>query len=231
MIVVLLALTGLALNHENDLDFVKGTVRSETVLNLYGLEPQGAWVHFSEGPHSCASLEHRIYLDGAVLTTTEKPLIGVIHFQHFLALATSDRLLLLDAMPHGDPPQILDQMDSASLPGTLSRIGRGEAEALVVETERGAFVADANLLKWQPHSAESVVWSEASEPTAEQRSAILAAFRGEGLPRARVIADLHSGRIFGRYGPLLMDASAVILLLLVATGIMGSGLGRRRRGD
>ena len=59
---------------------------------------------------------------------------------------------------------------------------------------------------------------------------ILGEYRGRGLPLIRVLSDLHSGRIFGRYGTWLMDASAVILLLLVATGILGSGLGRRRGG-
>ena len=232
---ILLALTGLALNHEEDFEFLKGTVRLDAILNLYGLEPQGEWVHYQAGPHGCTSLERGIYLDGRYLTATETPLIGVVRFQRFLAVASPNRLLLVDSAPttKDGRPQIVDQMDSASLPGELLRLGRDKRQQLIVETIDGSFRAGDDLLEWHlvgnVETAE-VAWSEATEPTADQRAKVLREFRGEGLPRSRVMADLHSGRIFGRFGPAVMDASAVILLLLVITGIMGSGLGRRRTG-
>ncbi|MFB0979044.1 MAG: hypothetical protein QMC73_15395, partial [Myxococcota bacterium] len=159
-------------------------------------------------------------------------------FQHFLAFASPNRLLLVDSAPtlEGGRPQIVDQMDSASLPGELLRVGRDKRQQLIVETNDGSFRAGDDLLEWHlvdnvdnVETAE-VAWSEATEPTADQRAKVLREFRGEGLPRSRVMADLHSGRIFGRFGPAVMDVSAVILLLLVITGIMGSGLGRRRTG-
>lgn len=232
VVVILLALTGLALNHDEDFEFLKGTVRWEAVLNLYGLEPDGDWLHFEAGPHSCASVERGVYLDGRYLTATETPLVGVVLFQRFVAIASADRLLLVDPEPAeaGELPVIIDQMDSASLPGAIIRVGRDTRQQLVVETGAGRFRASDDLLDWHSLEGSDVAWSEASEPDANQRAEILREFRGEGLPRSRVIADLHSGRIFGRFGPLLMDASAVILLLLVITGIMGSGLGRRRTG-
>ena len=34
----------------------------------------------------------------------------------------------------------------------------------------------------------------------------------------RVLLDLHSGRIFGRAGPLVMDAAAVLFIALALTG-------------
>ena len=219
---ILLAVTGLAMNHEEDLEFLKGTVRWEAVLDLYGLEPEEGWIHFQAGQYSCASLERGIYVDGHYLTATESPLVGVVRYQR----------LLVDSEPtlEGDRPQIVDQLDSASLPGALLRVGRDARQQLIVETDAGHFRAGDDLLEWHNLDAVDVDWSETSDPSADQRAAILREYRGEGLPLTRVVADLHSGRIFGRYGPLLMDASAVVLLLLVVTGIMGSGFGRRRRG-
>ncbi len=243
-VVIVLALTGLAMNHEEDLDFLEGTVRWEPLLDWYGLAPEGGLVYFAADPHSGASLERGIYLNGRYLVATETPLVGVIRFQRFLAFAARDRLLLVDPkavdpVPFvikdsieestGQRARILDQMDSASLPGLLTRVGRSSDEELVVATDAGSYKADADLLSWSPIDSTTVEWSVQSSPPQELRSAILREFRGEGLPRTRVIADLHSGRILGDYGPWLMDGSAVILLLLVATGIAGSGLGRRRR--
>jgi len=246
-VVLVLALTGLAMNHEEDREFLKGTVRWEPLLDWYGLAPEGELVYFAAGPHNGASLERGIYLNGRYLVATDTPLVGVIRFQRFLALATPERLLLVDPNVVGTTPsiihessdessnesndgraRILDQMDSASLPGLLTRVGRSSDEALVVDTDGGSFKADADLLSWSATDSTGVDWSVASSPPEELRGAILREFRGEGLPRTRVIADLHSGRILGDYGPWLMDGSALILLLLVATGIAGSGLGRRR---
>jgi hypothetical protein len=247
-VVVVLALTGLAMNHEEDLEFLKGTVRWEPLLDWYGLAPEGELLYFAADPHSGASLERGIYLNGRYLVTSETPLVGVTRFQRFLALATRDRLLLVDpelvdpevvnpspSITHesthessGGRAQILDQMDSASLPGPLTRVGRSSDEELVVDTDSGSYKADADLLSWSATELTAVDWSVASSPPKELRGAILREFRGEGLPRTRVIADLHSGRILGDYGPWLMDGSALIFLLLVASGIVGSGLGRRR---
>ena len=241
--VLVLALTGLAMNHEEDLEFLKGTVRWEPLLDWYGLAPEGELLYFAADPHNGASLERGIYLNGRYLVATETPLVGVIRFQRFLALATPERLLLVDPEvvdptpsitresgdeSSGGRARILDQMDSASLPGLLTRVGRNSDEALVVDTDRGSYKADADLLSWSATDSTAVDWSVASSAPKELRLAILREFRGEGLPRTRVIADLHSGRILGDYGPWLMDGSAVIFLLLVASGIAGSGLGRRR---
>jgi hypothetical protein len=230
VVVVVLALTGIAMNHGDDFEFLQGPVRWEPVLDWYGLAPEGELVHFSAGPHSGASLERGIYLDGRYLMATQSSLVGVIRFRSSLAFATRDRLILVDPAPAGadERARILDQMGSASLPGLLTRVGLSRDLELVVETDAGSYKADADLLHWEPADPATVTWSAASPPSEALRTRILREYRGEGLPRTRVIADLHSGRIFGRYGPWLMDGSAVILLLLVATGIARSSLGRRR---
>lgn len=234
VVVVLLALTGLALNHDEDFDFLKGSVHWEPLLSWYGLVPKGELVHFSAGDHNGASLEGGLYLDGRYLAPTESHLIGIVRYQHFLAMATRDRLLLVkpEASESVAGAQIFDQMDSASLPGPLTRVGRSRNQELWVAVDDVSFKADADLLNWEASERSSVptdvAWSTATPAPGPLRANILSEYRGHGLPLIRVLADLHSGRIFGRHGPWLMDASAVVLLLLVLTGIMGSGLGRRK---
>jgi len=230
-VVVVLAATGLLLNHVDDLAWMKGRVHQEAVLDWYGVAPEGEIVHFSAGRFHGASLDQGLYLDGRLVAAAESPLIGVVVFRRFLVLGMERRLIVVDPALGLDSEhdRIVDQMDSASLPGALRRVGLTEAGQLAVESQGGVHVADADLLGWREVGAAPVVaWSVASTPPARERDAILRAYRGAGLPRTRVIADLHSGRIFGRYGPALVDASAVLLVLLVVTGIMGSGLGRRR---
>ncbi len=230
-IVVILASTGIAMNHEDDIDYLKGSVRWEPLLDWYGVAPKGDLIQFTSDGHSGASLERGIYLDGRYLTATESPLVGVVRFQRFLALAARDRLWLVDPAPSltAEPVRILDQLDSASLPVPLTRLGRSRNEELVVGTGSGDYKTDADLLNWEPAGSVAVTWSTASPASEELRKAVLREFRGDGLPRKRVLADLHSGRIIGGRGPWLIDAFAVILLLLAVTGLVSAGLGRGRR--
>jgi uncharacterized iron-regulated membrane protein len=45
------------------------------------------------------------------------------------------------------------------------------------------------------------------------------AWRGTGLSLERVLLDLHSGRILGEAGVWLVDAAALLFLLLAGSGV------------
>ena len=47
-----------------------------------------------------------------------------------------------------------------------------------------------------------------------------AQYRGRGLTVERVLADVHSGRIFARAGTLIMDAVAVFMIVLSLSGFV-----------
>ncbi len=53
---------------------------------------------------------------------------------------------------------------------------------------------------------------------------------GRWLSAERILLDVHSGRILGRYGPWLMDGAAILLLILAATGLIGWFRGRGGNG-
>ena len=216
LIVALLAVTGILLNHAEEIPLLERPVRSELLLNWYGLSPDGELVSFAAGRHWAVGLERGIYLDARHVAASEAPLIGAAALDDFLVLATRDSLLLVTADGEAN---LIDRLQSESLPGELQRIGRGADGQLRVQAAGGIHRADRDLLSWGgADPSEPVRWSAAAELPPEQRRAVLASFRGEGLPLGRVIADLHSGRILGSFGSLFMDGAALVLLLLTGTG-------------
>jgi len=225
LIVALLAVTGLLLNHAEHLAFLERPVRSELLLDWYGLSPEGEPASFRAGQSWAVGLERGLYVDAHYVAASEATLIGAAKFDDFLVLATRDSLLLVTA---SGPANLVDRLQLESLPGELRRVGLGADGRLRVEAADGIYRADRDLLNWQAvDPSEPVRWSAAAELPPEQHRAVLASFRGDGLPLSRVIADLHSGRILGSSGYLLMDGAALVLLLLTGTGFYNW---RRTRG-
>ena len=75
------------------------------------------------------------------------------------------------------------------------------------------------MLEWSRAENPEVSWSEATPVPAGLEESLQAAYRGAGLPVERVLLDLHSGRILGRAGIYLVDAAAVLFLLLAMSGV------------
>ncbi|NOY67433.1 MAG: hypothetical protein GXP13_08495 [Gammaproteobacteria bacterium] len=58
--------------------------------------------------------------------------------------------------------------------------------------------------------------SDLSEKQTEQYARL---YRGNGLPTEHVILDLHNGRLFGHWGPIVMNIVAITLVFLTLSGI------------
>ena len=113
--------------------------------------------------------------------------------------------------------QLIDKLSDAELPGKPIRQLGLAGDKLVLATVRGHF-SSSDALTWQPHDGEQPTWSSLQAlPNAELKE-VKQAF-APSLPLERIILDLHSGRIFGRYGPLLMDLAAIVLVVLSLSGV------------
>ena len=115
--------------------------------------------------------------------------------------------------------EIIERLTPESLPGQLRRIGVLDDERLAVATDQGMYVADQDLIEWQPTTREPS-WSLPAEAPAQIREQLMLAERGAGLTVERVMLDLHSGRLFGAWGPWVFDLAAIIFIVMAITGII-----------
>jgi len=232
-LVMVLALTGLALNHSPALGLDRQPVRSPWLLAWYGMAPPEEITAFRAGRLWLAELDGRLYVDHGRLEAVRDGeegglrLLGAVEGPRGLVVAATARRLLL-LTPEGE---LVEGLDEASLPGPVRRLGVDGAGRVVLETPAGSFRADEELLNWEPvgepaDGATAVRWAEPRRLPPPLRRELLARWVPE-LTLERVLLDLHSGRILGAHGELVMDAAAVLLLLLALTGL-GHWLLRRR---
>ena len=224
-LVAVLAITGLLLNHGDRLGLDRIRVVTGWVVDWYGLTPVDDPVHFRAGEHWVSWIDGAVYANGRRVGDARGTARGAVALDSLVAMATSEALVIFT----GDG-ELVERLGTSFLPGAIARVGTaGSQDRIVIRTQEVQFASDSDLLTWSPFEDE-VIWSQTGTPTEAVLNVQLAAYRGQGLPLSRVLLDLHSGRLFGSAGAAVMDAAAIFLLVLVATGIVNwAGFRRPRR--
>ncbi len=206
-----LIVTGLALNHTDQLGLAHRSIQSASLARWYGLPPPQLLAVVKADGEFIATPNIWIYRNQRLPGGGGK-VSGVVRTPTMLAVATAQSLNLFT--PTGER---IDTLRGTALPGfpitALGQLG----DHLIVQTPQGDF-SSADGLDWQQTTSDGTVWSQNLPPdpkTVARASEQLA----PALPLERIMLDLHSGRLLGPYGPLFIDAAALILLVLSLSGI------------
>ena len=216
LLVLVLSITGIALNHTERLRLDERHVRWGWLLDWYGIEIPRDAVSFPLEPGRISLLGDRLYLDTKLLPGLFGELSGAVGLNGMVAAVVDGDVLLLTRS--GD---IVDRLGGENgVPSGIDAVGRSEADPIALRAGGDVFTTDEDLLVWSRSGtlASGVSWAMARPLDEDTLAAIRNDYRGRILPIERVLLDLHSGRIFGTLGPYLMDAAAVLLILLALTG-------------
>jgi hypothetical protein len=215
LFVIVLAASGLLLNHTEELRLDEISISSPALLDWYGVHAPDNLLAYTAGALSIIDAQGRIYVGQTLLPQAEGPLHGAVEYAGLVVIAAGTQLLLLT--PGGE---LVERLDNASdLPANILAIGVTDSNALAVRTVHGSYVTEEDFLAWQPLESAGARWATSRPPTAQERTALERAWRGDGLPLERVMLDLHSGRILGSAGVYLMDGAAILFLLLAGSGV------------
>jgi hypothetical protein len=212
LFVCILAVTGILLNRTHALGFDQRFVRWTPLLAWYGIEGPTKVVGFKVGDQQVSLVGRRLYLADQVLPGEYGALQGAALRQESFVVAADGALFLFSLAG-----ELIERLNGA--PSPITRLGADDVGASVVEAHGSIFQSDNDLLEWRPSPkrAATIVWAVATP--AALGATLSADYRGRGLSWERVLLDLHSGRLFGRYGTWVMDIAAGLMLMLAMTGI------------
>ena len=213
---LIIAVTGLLLNHTEDFQFDSRYVKNDWLLDWYGIQAPETLLSFAAHDQHVTLMGEHLYLNRKEIDGEYQHLIGALYLDGLFIIAVSDSILLLT--PHGDIVERLRSEDG--MPAGIRNIGVGKDGRLVAENNVDYFQADKEFLTWRRwgQDPQSVQWTRPTALDARLSQSLRQHYRGEVLPVERVILDLHSGRIFGSAGPWLFDIAALLLILLALTG-------------
>jgi hypothetical protein len=213
--VIVLTVTGLVLNHTDELKLDSDYIQSDLLLDWYGINAPGELTSFTSGPVSVTAVNDRIFWGNEKLSHVSLPLAGLLVYRDLVVIAAGGGLSLYTT--EGELIEKLEHV--AGMPTGILTIGITAQGLLAVKTARGVYLTDDGMLEWHLAARPEVLWSEATPVPPGLKAALQAAYRGTGLPVERVLLDLHSGRILGRAGVYLVDAAAILFLLLAISGV------------
>lgn len=216
ILIIILSITGIILNRTEQLDLNQITIKNKIVTALYGLAPAEPVLHFQARQDWVSWVEGRLYLNGDFVAANRPKPVGAITVNDVIIVGSLGSLSL-----YLEDGSLVEEIDSASLPGALTIMGKSREGHLIIETSRGKYETDDNFLSFV-RVADDLAYApslpkDAPDHTTEK---ILENFRGQGVSLYRLTLDLHSGRLFGSWGPYLMDLAAICLIFLSISSLI-----------
>ncbi|WP_126456664.1 PepSY domain-containing protein [Sulfuriflexus mobilis] len=216
LLTVILAVSGLMLNHTDRLGLDRQHVASEWLLDWYGIEAPARLSSYPVAQEHVSLVEDRLYLGQRVLPGHYTQLVGVLSFDKLIIIAVDQQLLI--ATSGGEIVERIGEVEG--LPAAPLAIGRLGNRQLALRTADGIYLTNVEFTAWQAGSLAptDIDWSTPGTLPDKLGQTLRRHYQQSTLPVERVVLDIHSGRILGSFGVYLMDIAAILLIILAASG-------------
>lgn len=214
LFVILLAITGMLLNHTQELGLHEIHVQNETLLNWYDIGAKSPVTGYQVDGNWIAQVGERLFFNRELFDERTEALHGAVTFDGMIVIAVKDRLLLVSRQG-----EMIEKLGGAEgVPAGMKNIGTSVDNQLVISAAHGVYIVDIDSLEWQESDHVEAQWSVPATLPETLRAELLQSYRGTGLPLERVILDLHSGRMLGPLGVYFMDFIALLFIFLALSG-------------
>ncbi len=227
-----LGFSGVLLNQSASWGLDAIRVKSEALMAMYGLYAQVPESGYFSSGHWLVSTTENTVIDGQALEQHIPSPLGFVAIDSMgsrqLYVATKEKLTLAD----GDG-NVIDEISDYMLPvAAIQQIGllpaSGDQPARLA-VQGGGIYGTSDGMSWNKiESPEQVQWSSLKEIDDGMKAQVLP-FAKPTVALEQVIIDLHSGRLFGWFGPYVINAVGVACIWLSVSGVWMMWRNKRRR--
>lgn len=208
---IILSITGIMLNHTDRLQLDSQYIESNWLLDWYGIHNASNIVNFTVGNQQVSHTGDYLFIDGERIDGHYTQPVGAITSMDILVVALTDQVLLL--APDGE------LIDRIKTPDDVTRLGKDEIGFPVIATRTQLYRANDSMTAWKStHTNSILAWATTTPTPKTIENAVNQFQRNHVLDLETVILDLHSGRILGDWGIVIMDTAALLLIFLSLTG-------------
>jgi len=223
ILVLHLSITGILLNHYEWFDLHHTHVKSQWLLDWYSIDaPENSQcVPFRQGK-ICQLGEQIFALTDDITSKPQKlinqaePLVTAVEVEQMLGVITRDQFYLFT-----DQGEAVEQLNLFELTGTFTTNAALIEDKIYLKTTDTAFWLDLdNFQVSEVLTPISIFPVRISSPSQEQLVVLQTLYRQSKITYLKLIQDLHSGSFFFSHGKILMDLTALALILLAVSGII-----------
>lgn len=218
-LVLWLSITGVFLNHSDGWGLDERPVRLSWLSRLYGLEVAPITQGYALKSGWLVALPQGYYLKGKWVADDYGVLVGGLELDSVTLLVTTESVVVLD-----QEGEVLDvQGVFHGLEGRYLKVGLRE-DLPALQSSEESYLGDGTASQWQAYlgSGGAVRWSVSETLPASLLKGINAMGQAAqpSVSLERLILDLHTGRLFGRFSWLFMDIFALLLVVGAISGFV-----------
>ena len=207
-----MSITGIFLNHTDDLELNRTYISSTWILNLYGLNVPKPSKIFAIQHDNFSQFDTEVFLNNKPIFLFDSELIGVIRDRENFIIAAQDELFIVN-----QSGELIDKQKILSF--TIKSIGKYKEKIVLKDDQLNKWVGKSISDKWTPILKDNIDWSEPGMMTPLNKKDIKQYFVGNGISLEQIILDFHSGAIFKKEGKLFFDLVSLLLIFLSISGI------------
>ena len=212
LLLIHLSITGIFLNHTDDLELNKTYISSKWILNLYGLNVPSPSKVFTIQQDNFSQFDTEVFLNNKPIFLFDSELIGVIKDRENFIIAAQDELFIVN-----QSGVLIDKQKILSF--TIKSIGKYKEEIVIKDEQLNKWVGKSISAKWAPIIKDNINWSKPGTMTPLNKKEIKQYFVGNGISLEQIILDFHSGAIFKKEGKIFFDLVSLLLIFLSVSGI------------
>jgi di/tricarboxylate transporter len=212
--IIFLVLTGIVLQHSDDFNLPNIHLSNSWLLKYYGIKPNPITT-YQLGNLTISHAGETIYLSGKPITSPHENIYGAVKLAQQIIIAVDTSLLVTDL-----DGNLIDEISTQDgLVEAPLGIAISNSKQLVIRGVNTYWHGDSHFTKWETLQEPHPEWSSPDITLPALRQVIEAKDMSNQISIERFILDAHSGRVFGKYGIWVIDAAAILLLILSLTGI------------
>jgi len=213
LVILIVVITGIPLNHADKL----GLNSLKVGYQIIGYEDDNnafdQSISFSVGKRKLSWYRGALYLNEVLLGEGVDEVVGVVIVKGQLVVATTRAISIFS-----ENGLLIEKILETNIPGKIAKIGTKSGIRLFLKTSEGQYVGVGEFIDWTQNS-DSISFSQPTKTNEEFVEKLKRKHFGDRVTWSRFLLEVHTGRIFGKIGPYLVDLAALSLIFLLATGI------------
>jgi hypothetical protein len=209
-----LSITGIFLNHTEELGLDEKYTASPMILALYNISMPSQEESFLVDNIFISRFGNQVFMNNQPIIKSESPITGATLSNQLLFIAFPNEMVLLT-----QEGELIERISStAELPENIQKLGVSE-DILYLKTPNQLWQSSDQAQAWELSDSNFNDWSNEVIMPDQQTKQIEMYFSGKGVSLEQFFLDLHNGNIIKGFGKWLLDIIAIFLLLLSISGI------------